>query len=53
MIAAAERKAEQKVQQTFFRIKAQSQSEILKRKRKILDKVYGRALDKIREIADA
>jgi len=52
LIAASQRKTNQKVQQTQFKLQAQAQTEILDQKQKIIDKVYKLALDKLAEIDD-
>ncbi len=50
IIALAQRKAEQKIQQASFQFKIQSQTEVLKKKQKILDKVYQKVEEKLKEL---
>lgn len=45
-------KANQKVQQSQFKLQAQSQTEIISQKQKLIDKVYKRALTKLTELSD-
>jgi len=52
LIASSQRKANQKVQQTQFKLQAQAQTEILDQKQKDIDKVYKITLDKLAEIDD-
>lgn len=52
IIATAQRKTNQKIQQSQFKIQAQSQTEILNQKQKMIDKVYELALQKLAEIDD-
>jgi len=53
IIASGQRKANQKVQQTQFKLQAQAQTEILTQKQKVIDKVYKLALQKLGELDDA
>jgi len=52
IIASAQRKADQKIQQTQFKFSAQAQTEILSQKQKNIDKVYKTALQKLGELDD-
>jgi vacuolar-type H+-ATPase subunit E/Vma4 len=47
IIDSAQRKANQKVQQTQFKLQSQAQSEVLEQKQRIIDKVYKTALQKL------
>lgn len=53
IIATTRRKANQKIQQTQFKIQAQAQSQILDQKQQMISKVYKLALDKLAELDDA
>lgn len=50
--ASAQRKANQKVQQTQFKLQAQAQTEILTQKQNVIDQVYKLALKKLGEFDD-
>lgn len=50
VLASAQKKAEQKLQQTDFKLQAQSQTAILNQKQKILDQVYKQALTKLNQL---
>jgi len=52
IIASGQRKANQKVQQTQFKVQAQAQTEILNQKQRIIDQVYKLALQKLGELDD-
>ncbi|MAF13405.1 MAG: hypothetical protein CMI53_00725 [Parcubacteria group bacterium] len=50
ILASAQRKANQKVQQTQFKIQAQVQTEVLNQKQILIDKVYQLALQKLNNL---
>lgn len=52
IIASGQRKANQKVQQTQFKLQSQAQAEILNQKQKNINKVYKLALQKLGELDD-
>lgn len=52
IIATAQRKANQKIQQTEFKMQSQTQTEILNQKKQILDKVYKSALQRLTSLDD-
>ncbi|MEA3398544.1 MAG: V-type ATP synthase subunit E family protein [Patescibacteria group bacterium] len=52
IVASAQRKTNQKIQQTQFKIQAQSQTEILNYKQKIIDQVYQIALKELANLGD-
>lgn len=52
IIASAQRKANQKVQQTQFKLQSQAQTEILNKKQQIIDRAYKAALQKISSLED-
>ena len=52
IIATAQRKTDQKIQQSQFKVQSQSQTEILNQKQTVIDKVYKLALQKLTEIDD-
>jgi len=47
IVAAAQRKANQKIQQTQFKLSAQTQTEILSQKQKLIDQAYKTALQNL------
>lgn len=52
IIASAQRKTNQKIQQIEFKMQSQNQAEILNQKKQILDKVYKNALQKLTILDD-
>ena len=52
LVAAAKRKAEQKLQQAQFKLHAQTQNEVLTRKQKIIDKVYKQVVEQLRALEE-
>lgn len=50
ILAIAQRKADQKIQQTQFKLQAQTKMEILTRKQKIIDKVFDSAVKKLQAL---
>ena len=49
---SVKQKANQKIQQSQFKLQAQSQTEIIGQKQKLIDKVYKQALAKLTELSD-
>lgn len=52
IIASAQRKANQKIQQTEFKMQSQNQTEVLNQKKQILERVYKNALQKLTSLDD-
>jgi len=52
IIASAKRKANQKIQQTQFKLQAQAQTELLNQKQQIINRAYKAALQKLSSLED-
>jgi len=52
IVASGQRKANQKVQQTQFKLQSNAQAEVLNQKQRVINKVYKLALQKLGELDD-